>query len=263
MPLSTPSCSSASVMTSTIQKRTNNLKIRMNSPIFFLLVCCSCSCFSFTTTTAFTVPAASSSMVALSTSSSQITSRIASFQRTHHARSTALQNFKDDDDEDADLENYDPAIAAQIRKARKLLRDAKQKMEIEEKQQQNADESSTTTTTAALPFFAQQSFTATAIDHTQKIKSKTKSGDIIADGDTMTSLSNSEPWERRSLSDIGFESEARSDYDGNLIAADEDVKRKLAERDLAASIYNLRKVMQNEDFRRVFDARNRFIGEVD
>lgn len=201
-------------------------------------------------------------MVALSTSSSQITSMIAfSFsQRTHHARSTALQNFKDDDDEDADLENYDPAIAAQIRKARKLLRDAKQKMEIEEKQQQNADESSTTT---ALPFFAQQSFTATAIDHTQKIKSKTKSGDIIADGDTMTSLSNSEPWERRSLSDIGFESEARSDYDGNLIAADEDVKRKLAERDLAASIYNLRKVMQNEDFRRVFDARNRFIGEVD
>ena len=203
-------------------------------------------------------------MVALSTSSSQITSRIASSQRTHHARSTALQNFKDDDDddEDADLENYDPAIAAQIRKARKLLRDAKQKMEIEEKQQQNADESSTTPT-APLPFFAQQSFTATAIDHTQKIKSKTKSGDIIADGDTMTSLSNSEPWERRSLSDIGFESEARSDYDGNLIAADEDVKRKLAERDLAASIYNLRKVMQNEDFRRVFDARNRFIGEVD
>ena len=200
-------------------------------------------------------------MVALSTSSSQITSMIASSQRTHHARSTALQNFKDDDDdEDADLENYDPAIAAQIRKARKLLRDAKQKMEIEEKQQQNADESSTT---APLPFFAQQSFTATAIDHTQKIKSKTKSGDIIADGDTMTSLSNSEPWERRSLSDIGFESEARSDYDGNLIAADEDVKRKLAERDLAASIYNLRKVMQNEDFRRVFDARNRFIGEVD
>ncbi len=77
----------------------------------------------------------------------------------------------------------------------------------------------------------------------------------------MTSLSNTEPWERRSLSDIGFESEARSDFDGNLV--DEDVKRTLAERDLAASIYNLRKVMQTEDFRRVFDSRNRFIGEVD
>ena len=78
----------------------------------------------------------------------------------------------------------------------------------------------------------------------------------------MTSLSNSEPWELRSLSDIGFESEARSDFDGNLVA-DEDVKKTLAERDLAASIYNLRKVMQTEDFRRVFDSRNRFIGEVD
>ena len=79
----------------------------------------------------------------------------------------------------------------------------------------------------------------------------------------MTSLSNSEPWELRSLSDIGFESEARSDFDGNLVAENEDVKKTLAERDLAASIYNLRKVMQTEDFRRVFDSRNRFIGEVD
>lgn len=190
-----------------------------------------------------------------------------SSQRTNPARTTttSLQNFNDDDDEeDADLENYDPAVAAQIRKARKLLRDAKQKMETEEqqKQQQQSDTSDTTNGATALPFFAQQSFTSQAIDHTQKIKSKTKSGEIIADGDTMTSLSNAEPWERRSLSDIGFESEARSDYDGNLVM-DEDGKRTLAERDLAASIYNLRKVMQNEDFRKVFDARNRFIGEVD
>ena len=172
----------------------------------------------------------------------------------------------DDDEEDADLANYDPAVAAQIRKARKLLRDAKQKMEMEEQQQQT-ESSSTKEDSAAeavspLPFFAQQSFTATAIDQTTKIKSKTKSGEIIADGEQMTSLSNSEPWELRSLSDIGFESEARSDFDGNLVA-DEDVKKTLDERDLAASIYNLRKVMQTEDFRRVFDSRNRFIGEVD
>lgn len=190
-------------------------------------------------------------------------------QRTRHHRhvrtTTALQNsFDDDDDEDADLANYDPAVAAQIRKARKLLRDAKQKMEKEQQQQeQEQSNEQNKESTTPLPFFAQQqSFTATAIDHTQKIKSKTKSGEIIADGDTMTSLSNSEPWERRSLSDIGFESEARSDFDGNLVA-DEDVKRTLAERDLQASIYNLRKVLQTEDFRKVFDPRNRFIGEVD
>ena len=186
---------------------------------------------------------------------------------THPARTTttSLRNFNDDDDdeEDADLENYDPAVAAQIRKARKLLRDAKRKMETEEQQKRQSDTNGSDNG-ASLPFFAQQqSFTSQAIDHTQKIKSKTKSGEIIADGDTMTSLSNTEPWERRSLSDIGFESEARSDYDGNLVVDDEDGKRTLAERDLAASIYNLRKVMQNEDFRKVFDARNRFIGEVD
>ena len=84
----------------------------------------------------------------------------------------------------------------------------------------------------------------------------------------MTTLSNSEPWELRSLSDIGFESEARSDYDGNVVEVDlngDVVKggQTLAERDLAASIYNLRKVLQNEDFKNVFDPRNRFIGEVD
>lgn len=178
-----------------------------------------------------------------------------------------MQNSSDDDDEDADLENYDPSVAAQIRKARKLLRDTKKKMEIEQQQQQQqSDESSSTESpTAALPFFAQKSFTATAIDHTQKIKSKTKSGEIIADGDTMTSLSNSEPWELRSLTDIGFESEARSDFDGNLVEveANGEVKKTIAERDLAASIYNLRKVLKTEDFRRVFDSRNRFIGEVD
>ena len=44
---------------------------------------------------------------------------------------------------------------------------------------------------------------------------------------------------------------------------DAEVKKSIAERDLAASIYNLRKVLKTEDFRRVFDSRNRFIGEVD
>eukprot|EP00985_Skeletonema_marinoi_P014981 scaffold7649_cov154-Skeletonema_marinoi.AAC.10 len=249
-------CSSASA-TSTSRKRTTNTNLRMNSPIF-VLVCCSC----ITLAAAFSSPASSK----LVSTRSQPQHVITSPQRTH-ARTTALQNSSDDDDEDADLENYDPSVAAQIRKARKLLRDTKKKMEIEQQQQQQSDESSSTESapTAALPFFAQKSFTATAIDHTQKIKSKTKSGEIIADGDTMTSLSNSEPWELRSLTDIGFESEARSDFDGNLVEveANGEVKKTIAERDLAASIYNLRKVLKTEDFRRVFDSRNRFIGEVD
>jgi hypothetical protein len=175
----------------------------------------------------------------------------------------------DDDDDDVDLENYDPNVAAQIRKARKLLRDAKKKMMEDEQQQQQQQQSSSSS--SPLPFFAQQqkSFTATAIDQTRKIKSKTKSGEIIADGDTMTSLSNSEPWERRSLSDIGFQTEARTDFDGNVVQVvnnddgNDNLKNGLAERDLVASIYNLRKALRNEDFTKVFDSRNRFIGEVD
>ena len=182
-----------------------------------------------------------------------------------------MQNFAndDDDEEDADLENYDAAVAAQIRKARKLLKDAKKKMDpppssTTNEQQQQTDED--TASSSSLPFFAQQqqtSFTTKAITAAQKIKSKTPSGSIIADGAAMTSLSNSEPWELRSLSQIGFESEARSDYDGNIVEVDSGSTSSLADKDVAMSIYNLRKTLQNEDFKSVFNSRNRFIGEVD
>ena len=59
------------------------------------------------------------------------------------------------------------------------------------------------------------------------------------------------------------------DYDGNT---DEDATNddgtgktssSLADRDVASSIYNLRKMLRNEDFMKVFDSRNRFIGELD
>ena len=157
-----------------------------------------------------------------------------------------MQNFASDDDEDeedADLENYDAAVAAQIRKARKLLKDAKKKMDpppssTNEQQQQQSDDD-----TSSLPFFAQKSFTSKAMSNAQKIKSKTNSG-IIADGAAMTSLSNSEPWELRSLSQIGFESEARSDYDGNIVEVDTSATSSLADKDVAMSIYNLRKTLQ-------------------
>lgn len=189
-------------------------------------------------------------------------------ERTRGGRktTTTLQNFAndDDDEEDADLENYDAAVAAQIRKARKLLKDAKKKMDpppsstTNEQQQQTDDD-----TSSSLPFFAQQSFTTKAVSNAQKIKSKTPSGSIIADGAAMTSLSNSEPWELRSLSQIGFECEARSDYDGNIVEVDTSSTSSLADKDVAMSIYNLRKTLQNEDFKSVFNSRNRFIGEVD
>jgi hypothetical protein len=179
----------------------------------------------------------------------------------HDKISTRLYNLFKDEDDDDDLDNYDFKTAAQIRKARKLLRDTKMKME--QSKSEKVNEAGEVNGVAKqekppepLPFFAARPPSA------KKIKSKTSSG-IVADGATMTALSNSEPWESRPLNQM-FASEARSDYDGNLISADE-IERmgKLAERDLARNILALKRELQNEDFKKVFDQRNRWIGDVD
>lgn len=181
--------------------------------------------------------------------------------------------FLDDDEEDL-LDKYDPAVAAQIRKARQLLNDAKKKQKAKLEEQEAAaaaakkaasvgeDAEEESSVSSALPFFATKSFTSSASVTSKKIKSKLKSGEIIADGETMASLSKSEPWERRSLSQM-FEREARTDYDGNLVEGEQSDGKILADKDVARSIYNLRKSLQNEDFKKVFDERNRFIGDVD
>jgi hypothetical protein len=196
--------------------------------------------------------------------------------RPYDSSSTKLNFFAkddvDDDDDDDDLDNYDYKTAAQIRKARQLLKDAKKKIKDKQKQQTQLKETvidgsnptDMSPTESPLPFFATRSTTALATQNTQKIKSKTSSG-IIADGETMSLLSKSEPWELRSLSQM-FQKEPRPDFDGNFV---EEVNGKkggssaLAERDLAMSIFGLRKMLQNDDFKRVFDPKNRFIGEIE
>ena len=170
----------------------------------------------------------------------------------------------DDDDDDDDIYlKYDPAVAAQLRKAKQLIKDAKKKQKAKDESFLDTELTTTTTTkkkedeskSSGLPFFAAKH---------NKIKSKTKSGEIIADGDEMAILSKSEPWERRSLSQM-FVKEKGTDWDGNIIDKDDGDfdKSVIMDKDVARSIYNLRKSMQTEDFRRVFDPRNRFIGEVD
>ncbi|KAL7508526.1 hypothetical protein ACHAXN_005600 [Cyclotella atomus] len=181
-------------------------------------------------------------------------------QRVHDSISTKLYNLFKDDDEDDDLDNYDFKTAAQIRKARKLLRDAKKKMEEPKSEKVdggvNGEVKEEKPASVPLPFFAARPPSA------EKIKSKTSSG-IVADGATMTALSNSEPWELRPLNQM-FVREPRSDYDGNLISADDSDKMgKLAEKDLARNILALKRELQNEDFKKVFDQRNRWIGDVD
>jgi hypothetical protein len=105
-----------------------------------------------------------------------------------------------------------------------------------------------------VPFFAtQQASNGTAEKQNGKrelvIKAKNEEGLFTTDGDLMAKLSEEEEWESRSLFEV-FQSERN-----------EPEKNPLAERDVAASIFGLRKLLQTDDFQRIFDKRNRFIGE--
>ena len=103
-----------------------------------------------------------------------------------------------------------------------------------------------------VPFFA----TTTPIDGSKKKKEKViknqneNDGTFTTDGDLMAKLSEQEEWESRSLLEV-FRNERKA-------TATDDA---LSDRDVAASIYGLRKSLQLEDFQKIFDKRNRFIGE--
>lgn len=132
-------------------------------------------------------------------------------------------------------------ISRQLERAKKVL--AKSKAKLEATGDAPADE---------IPFFA----TSASMDSSAKREKVTKSRDeetglITADGERMARISEIEQWEQRSLLEV-FENE----IDDKSTAS-----KRLAERDVAASIFNLRKQMQTEDYRRIFDTRNRFIGE--
>lgn len=191
-------------------------------------------------------------------------------KRQRYSASTRLYNLPPKDDGDVeDLSKYDPEVAAQIRKARQLVRESKLKMEKERKAAAelaatvNGDtngaaadrskEEVADPAAAPLPFFAAQGTSP------EKIKSKTKGG-VIADGEKMASLSKSESWEKRSLSQM-FAKEKRIDFDGKLVENDDG--KAIANKDVAMAIFNLRKQLQNDDFKKVFNSRNPFIGEVE
>eukprot|EP00979_Chaetoceros_neogracilis_P019119 scaffold11812_cov267-Chaetoceros_neogracile.AAC.1 len=102
---------------------------------------------------------------------------------------------------------------------------------------------------------------ATAVKHkssaeksdkkTSVLKSKNEvSGLSTYDGDLMAALSEEEDWELKGMFDV-FDDEIE----------ESDVSKNLGKRDVAASILNLRRSMHNDDYRRIFDKRNFYIGE--
>lgn len=139
-------------------------------------------------------------------------------------------------------------IDQELAKARELLAAAKQQIAAMEKGTEDPESPQTGKT----PFFAK-------VNGTDKresvVKSKDDKGLITVNGDKMAKLSEDESWQARPLGEV-FENELDEDEDVYSLAS-----KQLGERDVAASIWNLRKTMQAEDYQRIFDKKNRFIGE--
>lgn len=139
--------------------------------------------------------------------------------------STSLQASVDDD------------ISRQLAKAKEILEKAKAKVAQDEAASKESNE--------------KKKKEKAAKERDELIKSKNEeTGLSTFDGDLMAALSEEEEWELKDMFDV-FENELE----------ESDVSKQLAERDVAASILNLRLSMKNEDYRKIFDNRNRFIGE--
>lgn len=138
-----------------------------------------------------------------------------------------------------------------VERARAVLEKSKAKLAKQE--ERSAVTTATKKTAAETPFFAQRS-----VNRDRVVKSKDdETGLITADGEVMAAISEQEDWEMRSLSEV-FENETDESGDVYSLAS-----QQLAERDVAASVWNLRKQLQTDDYLKIFDKRNRFIGELE
>jgi hypothetical protein len=141
----------------------------------------------------------------------------------------------------------DDEITRQLVRARELIAKTKAKMEAQEE----ADANGTTTGAAAanVPFFASQDRKSNS-KKDKVIKTQNEEGLFTTDGDLMAEMSESEEWEVRPLNEV-FQTEKEIIRKTN----------KLANRDMSAGIQGLQRVLQTEDYLKIFDKRNRFIGE--
>lgn len=164
----------------------------------------------------------------------------------------------------AKASTLDEDIVKQLERAKAVLAVTKAKMEARDAKMgeltNNDDASAAKTHKGTLgtdvPFFASANGKSTAANINGKkekvIKSKNEdTGLFTTDGDLMAKLSEGEEWQPRRLLDVFSNEEERLAPENH----------PLANRDVAASIYNLRRVLQTEDYMRIFDKRNRFIGD--
>ncbi len=142
-------------------------------------------------------------------------------------------------------------IAKQLERAKAALAVSRAKMEAKEQAEAGLldDDEEDKSDDEAVPFFAMN-----ADDENGKkekvIKDKKENGGFTTDGDLMAKLSEEEEWESRPLLEV-FENEIEEKTEAMNI-----------DRDIGQSMYNLRKSLQTDDFMKIFDKRNRFIGEA-
>lgn len=155
-------------------------------------------------------------------------------------------------------------VARRLAKAKEVLARSKEKLEQKEAAATNganvangANGANGDAPNGSVPFFAAKEAPAKDPNRRDKIvKNKDeKTGLVTADGEKMAEMSENEDWERRSLFEV-FENNLEENEDVYSEAT-----QALRERDVAASIWNLRKRMQQQDYMKIFDKRNFFIGE--
>lgn len=145
-------------------------------------------------------------------------------------------------------------INKDLEKARSILQKSKAILEQKASSSENGTTAPTSNKKDNVPFFATLSQQrASQCGVVKSVDART--GLITADGERLAQISEAEDWEVRPLDDV-FENEIGTNEDVYSLAS-----RQLAKRDVAASMWNLRKQLHTEDYQRIFDRRNRFIGE--
>ena len=136
-----------------------------------------------------------------------------------------------------------------VRRAREVLEKSKAKLAAREEEE--GGPAAAAAGAGETPFFARRS-----LSRDVAVKSRdAETGLITADGEALAAISEQEDWEMRPLNEV-FENEMSENEDVYSLAS-----QQLAQRDVAQSVWNLRKQLQTEDYQRIFDKRNRFIGE--
>lgn len=153
---------------------------------------------------------------------------------------------------------YDPEeeVNRRLVRAKEVLKMSKAKLESRAIQATAGGESKAPVGASGIPFFASKKATVDPQRRQRVIKARDdKTGLVTADGEKMAAISEQEEWQVRSLFEL-FENEM-----GEAGDVYSPKSLQLADRDLVAGVWNLRKSMHTADYLKIFDKKNFFIGE--